>query len=94
MTNPTTTIVLDLELTKRQVELLGKTEMQELVEKTIKINIPSIPNFLISQEGLSFPIAGFSDSDLKKIGKEWTEKLVTKAQLRREELISEALKVL
>ena len=39
--------------------------------------IPDVPNQIETEDGKSIPIYEISEKDLKKIGKEWTENLVS-----------------
>lgn len=48
------------------------------MEKSFKVAIPTVPNFLkVNTNTLS--IAEFTEKELREIGKEWTEALVTRA---------------
>jgi hypothetical protein len=50
----------------------------------IKEITPTTPNFIKTPYGV-IPIAELSDGVLKSIGKAWTEELLKKAQVRRED---------
>jgi len=61
------------------------------MEKSIEVEIPAIPSFIKLNLGTkntqenynNIPIQDFTDSELKKIGKEWTEKLLEEAAKKR-----------
>lgn len=50
------------------------------------VQVPMVPNFLILK-GTKIPVsvAGFTDKELRSIGKEWTEKLIENAAKKREQ---------
>ena len=47
--------------------------------KNIEIEIPLTPNFIRTKNGYSMPIKNFTDNELKKVGKLWTQKLIENA---------------
>ena len=59
------------------------------MQKSLSIIVPSVPNFLLigdstdEKRRITIPVEEFSDSELKKIGKEWTEKLLEEAAKKR-----------
>lgn len=52
------------------------------IKVDLNIKIPTIPNFLNVEDrnDISIPISEISEEDLRKIGEEWTEKLVKKSK--------------
>ena len=53
------------------------------MKKEIDIQIPRVPNFLLTRSQISISVAEFSDDELRKVGYEWTDKLIVRAnQLR------------
>lgn len=52
--------------------------------KQIKLQTPSVPNFILTEDlKQPIPIADFTDDELRKIGDEWTQQLISKARGRR-----------
>lgn len=49
----------------------------------IEIKIPSTPNFIMVNDN-PMPIADFTTKELKKIGKDWTNSLIEKADRNRD----------
>lgn len=47
----------------------------------VEVNIPTTPNY-IRVGGKLKPITDFTDSELREIGKEWTQALVEKSRRR------------
>jgi hypothetical protein len=56
-----------------------KTEI--VVPAKIKIRIPGLPNFLIDDNGNSWPIHAFDSSVLEAVADEWRRALLEKAFL-------------
>lgn len=51
------------------------------LEKILTVTVPMTPNFL--KVGESYvPVQNFTNNELKAIGKEWTAKLISKANKR------------
>lgn len=51
------------------------------INKKIEIEVPSVPNFILGKEkGQKWSISEFSETDLREIGAEWTEKLIREAK--------------
>ena len=42
----------------------------------IQVKLPMVPNFLLTEGGGKFPVSDFTKKELRKIGKQWVEKLV------------------
>jgi hypothetical protein len=53
--------------------------------KFVGVNLPNVPNFIIHDvvQGGPVPIQMFTERELRKIGKAWTEALVNLAAKRR-----------
>jgi hypothetical protein len=49
----------------------------------IKIKTPRVPNFLISEDGDSFPVGNMNDDDLRHLAKKWTKNLIENAHRQR-----------
>ncbi len=45
-----------------------------------KVNVPRVPNFLITEYGFSMPVSAFTEDDLRNIGAQWVENLVARAK--------------
>ena len=63
------------------------------MKKSFEIQIPSIPNYLIAKiDGKfeSISLAEFSDDEIKKLGEEWVNKLLTAGRNKREQRSSKA----
>lgn len=48
-----------------------------------KIVTPTVPNFIkveVGKESVMLSVAEFSEEELKKIGEEWTQDLITKSK--------------
>jgi hypothetical protein len=58
-----------------------KTE-EKLVAR-MQLKIPTLPNFISTVEGSSIPIKDIPDTTLRKIGEQWTEKLIKHARSRK-----------
>ena len=54
---------------------------QVTINKTLKIDIPTVPNFILSGE-MKFSIKDLSEHDLETIGKEWTKELIRKSKTK------------
>lgn len=53
------------------------------MKKHIEVVVPSVPNFLkVGTQTVS--VAEFSNNELRQIGREWTEKLIKRAQTIRD----------
>lgn len=52
---------------------------------TLKIKLPSVPNFILlaGDSNTSISVAEFSDEELKKIGELWTAELIKNAEKKR-----------
>ena len=48
-----------------------------------QIKIPSVPDFILTADGESIPIADLSEEDLIAVAQAWTRELLIKAQNRR-----------
>lgn len=53
------------------------------LNKTITIKTPTIPNFIIGEDGTTIPIGYFTKEELQRIGEQWTKELIEKAAKRR-----------
>jgi hypothetical protein len=59
------------------------------MEKKVKIEIPSLPNFIRTKafdqgtDRASIPIEDFTPDELRDLGKEWTEALIKHSEERR-----------
>ena len=54
------------------------------MEKKIKIQIPSVPNFILTDNPeIKLSLEEFSDGELTEIGVEWTKKLIERAKYIR-----------
>ena len=42
----------------------------------IQVKLPKVPNFLLLEGGGKFPVSDFTKKELRKIGKQWVDKLV------------------
>ena len=52
---------------------------------TAKIKLPRVPNYLLSPNGTDkFPIGAFSEQDLERIGRDWTDALLARARWQRD----------
>ncbi len=52
--------------------------------KQIKIQTPSVPNFILTEDlKQPIPIADFTDEELRAIGNDYTQELIKKARGRR-----------
>lgn len=62
--------------------------MKKTIVKGIKVEIPSIPNYLLFREldGTITPldIGEFADAELQEIGRLWTQAFIEKANKRRQ----------
>ena len=47
-----------------------------------EFRLPTLPNFLLSDTGVSAGIESFTEEQLREVGKQWTEALVQKARDR------------
>lgn len=54
------------------------------VKATVKI--PTVPNFLISDGDMKFPLSAFTDEGLREIAAEWTKNLIENANRQRREM--------
>lgn len=57
------------------------------VKTEIDIQIPSIPNYILFNDGAkqnTLPISAFSEEELRAIGAQWTEELVKKSKRKVE----------
>lgn len=53
----------------------------------IEIDVPQVPNFLrVHGTDRSTPVGSLTDSQLKQIGEEWTQRLIERAQEQRKAL--------
>ena len=51
------------------------------MEKKIKIQIPSVPNFIMAEgNDAKFHISDFTEKELKEIGARWTKELIAKSK--------------
>lgn len=57
------------------------------LNKKISVQVPSVPNFLLSNGETKYDIAVMSERDLKKIARAWSEKLLENAARRRKNII-------
>ena len=58
--------------------------MKRIITTAIEVHIPSTPNFImIGDDNTPVSIAKFTDEELAEIGKQWTEKLITRAKQNR-----------
>lgn len=56
--------------------------MSKNIEKKMSVVVPMVPNFIkVGNDMIS--VARFTESELREIGQEWTEKLIKHAQRRR-----------
>lgn len=53
------------------------------VTAIIEVEMPSLPNFLKTNERGSIDVADVDETTLRKIGRAWTAALVVHARLRR-----------
>lgn len=54
--------------------------MKTILEKNVQI--PSVPSFLICDDGTKVSIGQLPEKELRKIAKEWTESLINRAKLQ------------
>ncbi len=59
------------------------------IEKEIKL--PSVPNFFICSDGFSVPVGQLPEKELRRIGKAWTDALITRAHEQIASAIGNAL---
>lgn len=50
------------------------------LEVKMSIKLPSIPNFIIDDDGKSYPISFFSEVQLREIAKRWTDEFIKKGK--------------
>jgi hypothetical protein len=50
------------------------------VAVNLKVQLPSLPNFVRTEQDLSLSIGSLDDDALTTIGEEWTRKLIDKAR--------------
>lgn len=61
------------------------------INKIIEINIPKVPNFIITKDGKqTIAVKYFTEKELKEIGRLWTVNLIDKAKGRPVSLRSKA----
>ena len=51
----------------------------------IKIQCPNVPNFVRDENDRVFPVSSLTDDEIRQLGKEWTERLIERAKLKREQ---------
>ena len=51
----------------------------------VKIKCPSVPNFVRDENDRVFPVSSLTDDEIRQLGKEWTERLIERAKLKREQ---------
>jgi hypothetical protein len=50
---------------------------------TTKIQMPRVPNFLLTEEGMTIPVSAFGNDMLRQIGEAWTTQLLNNAERQR-----------
>lgn len=50
---------------------------------TVRLKIPTTPNFIQREDGANVSIMDLDDETLRKIGKEWTDALIQSAHGKR-----------
>ena len=52
---------------------------------TVKIQCPSVPNFVRDENDRVFPVSSLTDDEIRQLGKEWTARLIERAKFRRDQ---------
>lgn len=57
--------------------------LSKIIEVRAEINIPRVPNFLITTAGMSMPLSAFTEDGLRQVAAEWTQNLLERAAEQR-----------
>jgi len=49
------------------------------------VRVPTVPNFLLSDGDMKFPLSAFDDNALRQVAAEWTKNLLERAAEQRRE---------
>lgn len=55
------------------------------VQIKITVDVPTVPNYLKTEDGKSVPLWSLTDDSLRQLGAEWTAALLKRAKEQREE---------
>ena len=61
--------------------------MVENITVRAAVCVPEVPNYFVLEDGQSLPISAVTESGLKEIAQNWTEKLLKKADKQRKEYL-------
>ena len=62
---------------------MNKQQTDARLKVRIQVKVPSVPNFILTEDGRSIDIKDLPDSTIREIGRRWTDKLLDHAWKRR-----------